>query len=598
MDFSMAHKTKDLGEQLSEPSPPSRLDSWKEIAVYLKCSERTVRRWEEEGLPIHRHPHKKKSGIYAYKAEIDEWWNDGHERLEQIENMHEAAEEKQPMLSGASPWKHPWLVAGLAFATVALVVSGSMVRSRIRRNTSIALIRSVAVLPLENLSHDPEQEYFADGMTDALITNLAKIRALRVISRNSVMQYKSKPKPMAQIARELNVDAVVEGTVMRSGDRVRITAQLIEARQDRHLWAETYEDDLRDVLALQDRVAKTIAGEVRVKLTPDEQTRLATARRVNPQAQDAYLTGRYYWNRRTTVAVRKSCDYFQLAIDKDPTYAVAYAGLADCYNILGYYHYGAPSETFALGKLAAQKALKIDESFAEAHASLGYAKLYYDFDWAGAEREYKRAIELNPSYATAHHWYSLYLSEVGRFEEAKAEIRRALELDPLSPIISNTIAAVYFLGREYDPGIEQLHQLLDADPNFAVAHDLLGQLYMQKRMYDAAITEFQKARTLDPGDTSLLLEIGIVHALAGRKAEAKKVFQEVQRISKQKYVPPFDMAAFYACMGQKDTAFEWLDRAFQARDRNLTGLGVVPLLDNLRSDPRFAELLRRVGLAS
>jgi TolB-like protein/DNA-binding winged helix-turn-helix (wHTH) protein len=248
-------------------------------------------------------------------------------------------------------------------------------------------IRSLAVLPLENLSHDAEQEYFADGMTDALITDLAQIHALRVISRNSAMQYKSKHKSMPQIARELNVDAVVEGTVMRSGDRVRITAQLIEAPQDRHLWAETYEGDLRDILGLQDQVAKAIAAEIRVTLTPQEQVQLTNARRVDPQAEDAYLTGRYYWNRRATDAVRKSCDYFQEAIDKDPTYASAYAGLADCYNVLGYYRYQSPSETFARGKAAAQRALQIDESLAEAHASLAYDKLYYDFDWTGAERE-------------------------------------------------------------------------------------------------------------------------------------------------------------------------------------------------------------------
>jgi TolB-like protein/Flp pilus assembly protein TadD len=451
--------------------------------------------------------------------------------------------------------------------------------------------------PLEILSHNPEQKYFADGMTDALITDLAKIHALRVISRNSIMQYKGNRKAMPQIARELNVDAIVEGTVMRSGGRVRITAQLIEVSQDRHLWAETYEGDLHDILSLQDQVAKAIAGEISVKLTPQEQIHLTNARRVDPQAQDAYLTGRYYWNRRTTEAMRESCDYFQVAIDKDPTYAVAYAGLADCCNLLGYYDYRSPAETFALGKAAAQKALQIDESLAEAHASLAYDKHYYDFDWTGAEREYKKAIELNPNYATAHHWYSLYLSEVGRFEEAKAEIRRALELDPLSPIISNTIAAVYFRSREYDQGSQQLHRLLEADPNFVVAHDLLGQFYMQKGMYDAAITEFQKAKTLDPGDISkILLEIGEAHALAGRKTEANNMLKEVKNISKRKYVPPYLMVQFYACMSQKDMALEWLQRAFQGRDRSLTALGFDPQLDNLRSDPRFADIIRHIGL--
>jgi TolB-like protein/Tfp pilus assembly protein PilF len=491
------------------------------------------------------------------------------------------------------------LIAGfvlLAFAGILLWLNAGNLRTRIFARPRSLGIRSIAVLPLENLSHDPDQEYFSDGMTDTLITDLAKIHALRVISRNSIMQYKGIRKPLSQIARELNVDAVVEGTVTRSGDRVRITAQLIDAPHDRHLWADTYEGDLRDILGLQDQVARAIAGEIRVHLTPEEQARLTATRSVEPQAQDAYLTGRYYWNRRTTEAVRKSCDYFRQAIDKDPTYAAAYAGLADCYNVLGYYHYGSPAETFAPGKIAAQKALQIDESLADAHASVAFDEHNYDFDWTGAEKEYKRAIELNPNYATAHHWYSLFLSNLGRFEEAKAEIRRAHELDPLSPIISNTIARMYLDSREYDRGIEHLQQLLDADPNFVVAHDLLGQFYLQKRMYDAATTEFQEARTLDPGDTSILLEIATAYALAGRKAEARKVFQEVQAVSKRKYVPPFDVAVFYDCMGQTDSAFEWLERAFKDRDRNLTRLGGHPLLDNLRSDPRFADLVRRIGL--
>lgn len=488
------------------------------------------------------------------------------------------------------------VVVGLASVVVAVILVWRM--ERIAGRTPLTRIRSLAVLPLENLSRDAEQEYFADGMTDELITDLAKVHALRVISRTSVMQYKGKHKPTPQIARELNVDALVEGTVIRSGDRVRITAQLIEGSQDRHLWAETYEGDLRDILTLQDQVAKAVTGEISVQLTPQEQIHLTNTRRVDPLAQDAYLTGRYYWNRRTTAAMKESCEYFQAAIDKDPTYAVAYAGLADCYNLLGYYDYRPPAETFALGKAAAQKALQIDQSLAEAHASLAYDKHYYDFDWTGAEREYKKAIELNPNYATAHHWYSLYLSEVGRFEEARAEIRRALELDPLSPIISNTIGAVYFRSREYDQAIQQLRRLLEADPNFVVAHDLLGQCYMQKGMYDAAITEFQKAKTLDPGDASkILLEIGEAHALAGRKTEAENMLKEVKNISELKYVPPYLMAQFYACMGEKDMAFEWLQRSFLGHDRTLTALGFDPQLDNLRSDPRFADLLRRLSLS-
>jgi serine/threonine protein kinase/TolB-like protein/Tfp pilus assembly protein PilF len=490
-------------------------------------------------------------------------------------------------------WRRQVVLVGLPLLALLAVLGWRL--GWFRPGLHVGQIQSLAVLPMANLSADPSQDYFADGMTEQLTTDLGQISALRVISRTSAMHYKGTDKKLPEIARELDVDAVIEGSVERVGNQVRITAQLIEAPTDRHLWANSYERDLRDVLRLQDDVAQAIAEQVKVKLTPQEQIHLTSARPVNPDAQDAYLRGRSYWNRRTIEAVGKSCEYFQVAVDKDPNYAVAYAGLADCYNILGYYHSRPSVETLRLGKAAAQKALQVDGGLAEAHASLAFAMQYYDFDWSGAEKEYKRAIELNPNYATAHHWFSLCLSEVGRFNEALIKIRRAQELDPLSPIISNTIAAVYYRSRQYDQGIEQLHRLLDVDPNFVVAHSLLGQHYRQKRMYDAAITEFQTARKLDPSDLSVPLEIAAAHALAGRRGEAQRILQEVKDMSMKKYVSPFDVGALYACLGEKDLAFEWMQRALHDRDRTMTALGFDPRLDTLRSDPRFADLLRRIG---
>jgi len=457
-------------------------------------------------------------------------------------------------------------------------------------------VQSIAVLPLANLSGDPAQEYFADGMTEELITQLAKIGALKVISRTSVMHYKGTTETLPQIGRELNADAVVEGSVQRSGDRVRITAQLIQAATDRHLWAQGYERDSRDVLAMEEEVARAIAGEIKVKLTPQQRERLAGVGPVDPAAFEAYLKGRYYWNRRTQEALRKSREYFQVAIDKDPTYAVAYAGLADSYNVLGYYSVLPPVESFPLGTAAALKALEIDDGLAEAHASLAYARFYYRWDWSGAETEYKRAIELNPNYATAHHWYALCLTMMGRFDEAMVEIKRAQELDPLSAIISNTVAAVFFFSRRYDQGIEQLHQTLDMDPNFVVAHSLLGRLYMQKGMFENAVAEMQKAGALDPNSHSKLAGVAQVYAVAGRRAEAQKILGELKEISKRRYVAPNEIAGIYAALGEKDATFEWLQKALEAHDNWLTELKVDPGWDNLRSDPRFQELARRIGL--
>jgi TolB-like protein/Tfp pilus assembly protein PilF len=479
----------------------------------------------------------------------------------------------------------------------AFYISG--LRDRLRCRAGPGRIESLAVLPLDNLSHDPEQDYFADGMTEELITDLAKISALRVISRTSVMRYRRTEKPLSQIAQELNVDGVVEGSVQRSGNRVRITAQLIQAATDKHLWAESYERDLRDVLSLQDEVARAIASEIKVKLTPQEQTRLASARPVNPEAHGLYLKGRYYWNKRTPETLKKSLEYFQQAIEKDPGYAPAYAGLADSYDMLGAGSYRVlpPKEAYPKAEAAAMKALELDSTLAEAHTSLGWSKWVFDWDWQGAEREYKQAIELNPNYANAHHWYAGYLLDMGRYTEAIGEDRKAESLDPLSLIISADLGdeALGPAGL-YDQEMEQCRKTLEMDPNFAQAHMCLADSYVRKGMHKEAIAEFEKAIELSAGSLVYVSALGSTYARAGRRDDAIKILNELKARSKQGFVAPDNFASIYAGLGDKDQAFAWLEKAYEERTDAIIGVSAEPWFDPLRSDPRFQELLRRVGL--
>jgi TolB-like protein len=456
-------------------------------------------------------------------------------------------------------------------------------------------IRSLAVLPLANLSGDPEQEYFADGMTDELITNLSKIGSLKVISRTSVMQYKGAKKPLREIAQALGVDGVIEGSVFRAGNRVRITAQLIHAATDRHLWAESYERDLRDVLALQSEVAQAIAKEIQIKLTPQEQAHLASARPVNPEAHEAYLKGRYYWNLRTEEGVKKGIQYFQQAIEKDPGYALAYAGLADSYVVLGNLGLMAPKEAYPRAKAAAFKALEMDETLAEAHASLGMARSEYDWDWVGAEKEWKRAIELNPGYATAHQWYAQYLTSMGRHNEAIAEAKRAQELDPLSLIINAIGGSVFACARRYDEAIAQCRRTLELNAGFYMAHLYLGFAYEQEKLYAEAISEYQKAIALEQGNPTVAAYLARGYAAAGKRTEALKTFSQLRDLSKRRYVSSYTMALTYAALGDNDQAFACLEKAYEDRSGALLYVKVDPRVDSLRSDPRFQDLLRRMN---
>jgi serine/threonine protein kinase len=493
------------------------------------------------------------------------------------------------------------LVAGLALALLAgavILTNVGGLRDRLFGGNRPPRIESLAVLPLENLSRDPEQDYFADGMTEALISELSRISSLKVISRTSVMRYKGTRKSLQEITQDLHVDAVVEGSVQRSGERVQIRAHLIQGATETRLWGNSYERDLQDVLALQGEIAEGIAKEIKAGVTQQNWARQASARQVNPMAYEAYLKGRYHWYKRSPESLNKSLQYFQEAIERDPNYASAYSGMADSYNLLGWALIGVqpPREAFPRAKSAARRALEIDDRQAEAHAALAWTSYVYDWDWQTAEREFKRALELNPRYAPAHIWYSHYLESVGRSEESFAESKRALDADPLGLIINLHLGWYYLFTRKYDLAIEQLQKTLELDPNFILARMFLGQAYQQKGMMDEAIREFQEAVSLSGRNPVYLGGLGQAYALAAKRREAMGVLEELKKQSRLRYVAARAIAEVYVGLGERDQAFFWLGKAIEERDGWLVHLRRDPRYDSLRSDPRFADLLRRIGL--
>ena len=455
---------------------------------------------------------------------------------------------------------------------------------------------SIAVLPIENLSGDPEQEYFADGMTEALITDLARIGALKVISRTSVMQFKGKRRPLKEIASELGVDLILEGSALRAGNRVRITAQLIEAQTDRHLWAESYERDLSDILTLQSEVARAIAQEVKIKLTPQEETRLAEARLVDPEAFTFYLKGRYFWNQRNPADIRKGMEFFERAIERDPQYAQAYAGLADSFSLLGgpVYNLMPPRQARPRSKALSLKAIALDESLAEAHTALALNLYEYEWNWNEAEKEYRRAIELNPSYATAHQWYSEFLSTQQRHDDARREVLRARELDPLSPIIDFAEGLQLYNARQYDKAIAHLTAALEVE-RLAPTVFLLGQTYLRSGNYAAAEQIFQKALEVDPDSSLLRGSLAVARSGLGKRQAAQELVRSIEILSASKYVPASHLFLAYIGIGDREKAFKAIERAVEERDGYVVFLQIEPLLDPFREDPRFVALMRKVG---
>jgi eukaryotic-like serine/threonine-protein kinase len=470
--------------------------------------------------------------------------------------------------------------------------------SPIQRNRSSSgnRIASIAVLPLENRSGDPEQEFFVDGTTDALIASLAQIGALRVISRTSSMRYKSVRRSLPEIARELNVDGIVEGSVTRSGARVRITAQLVQASTDSTIWSRTYDSDIGDILSLQHEVARAIADGVRVRVTAEEEQRFLSRPPVNPSAHVAYLRGRYLWNRWDTQSVRSSINCFEEALSADPSYALAYAGLADAFNILGNTNALPPAEAYTRARDAAKRGLLLDDTVAELHASLAYVYRFCDWDWTGAEREFLRALQLNPGYATARSWYARFLSGLGRHEEAISEGLRALELDPLSLIIHTVVGDVLFYARRYADSLQYFRRSLEMDPSFGPGHtDLARSLDLLGRS-DEGLAEFFAGVPHPDGRPQPSSGLATLLFRAGQRDAASAMIDEVLALSKQQFVSPYGVASFFAVAGETDRALDWLERAYQNRDGTLVWIKVHPRLDVLRQEQRFRQLLTMMHL--
>lgn len=495
-----------------------------------------------------------------------------------------------------------WQRAALASASIVLLSAALGVwwirghTSRVSGSSSAEpLIRSLAVLPLENLSGDPAQEYFADGMTDELITDLGQIDALRVISRTSIMQYKGAHKLLPEIAKELNIDAVVEGTVVHTGDRVRITAQLIEARADKHLWAQSYEGAMRDVLGLQNQVARAIADQIRVKLTPQQKATLETAAVVNPKAYELYLQGQYFNEKTADEGTQKAIVLYQQAIAQQPDHALAYIGLANAYIRLGHTLALPPEKAFPAAKAAALKALEINDNNGEAHAALGQAKFLHDWDFSGAEKEFQRAVALSPSSERTQNAYASFLNAMGRPNEAVAHVRVVLQVNPVSLWAIDTLSAQLYWARRYDEAVEQARKSVEMDPNRVAGHLWLGLALEQKHDFPESIARLEKAVELSH-DKSGMAFVAHARALSGDKAGARKILGDLEQRSNREYVSPWWMAIVYPDLGDKEEAFFWLEKAYRGREHDLVFSKVWPMFDSLRMDPRYKDLVRRVGL--
>ncbi|HEV2021462.1 MAG TPA: protein kinase [Terriglobales bacterium] len=490
-------------------------------------------------------------------------------------------------------WRAKWALAGGGAALAALLVVAIWFTLFRGRGEAID---SVAVLPFVNASTDPDTEYLSDGITETLIRQLSQIPRLKVMARSTVFRYKGRNIDPQKVGRDLNVRAVLTGRVSQRGETLTISMELMDVRDGSELWGEQYNRKLADILAVQEDIAREITDKLRLRLEGEEEKRLTKHFTENTEAYQLYLKGRYYWNKRTPDGIQKAIEYFQEAIEKDPSYALAYAGLADCYHVPA--NPLPPRERMPRAKAAAMRALQLDDTLVEAHTALARVLFVYDWDWSAAEKEFKRAIELNPRYAPAHQWYGGYLSATGRLREGDAEEKRAQELEPLSLVNNFGVALAFYYSRNYGQAIDQFQKTLELDPNFPPPHTYLPAAYEQKGMFEEAITGFQRAITVTKGADKILAmaSLGHVYAVSGRKTEARKILAELQRLSEHSYVPAHDVALVYAGLGERDKAFAWLDKAYEEHSFNLSNLKVEPRFDPLRSDPRFADLLRRIGL--
>ncbi len=485
---------------------------------------------------------------------------------------------------------------GIALSRVSSVILGPGDEHRAHPHIRQGKI-VLAVLPFENLSRDPDQEFFSDGLTEEMIAQVGKLNRdqMTVIARSSVAKYKGSTLAAKEIGKELNADYLVQGSVRRWSDRVRITVQLIQAQNQTDLWTESYDRELKDLLAVQDSVVQSIASQIHIALTEEQKTRLANPRQIRPEAYEAYLKGRYYWNKRTADGMQKAEHYFQQAIDSDPTYAAAYSGLADCNSGLSWHGFKSPADALPKAYAAARKAIEIDPQSAEAHASLGLV-LSHGWDWAGAEAEFRRALELDPQYANAHHWYGDYLSIKRRHDEALAEAKHALELDPLNLMIGTWVALRHYQAHDYSRAIEQARNSVELDSNFAAAHLLLGEGYVQAGLHSEGVSELKRAASLSGDSPIYTAQIAVALATAGRKREALRIAHELETISRKRYVSPYGLAQIYAALNSKEDTFKWLQSAYGDHAVWMGYLAVDPIFDRYRSDQRFQELLRRIGL--
>ncbi|HEV2424839.1 MAG TPA: tetratricopeptide repeat protein [Terriglobia bacterium] len=568
------------------PPPEDRLDTWGEIATYLKVDQRTAQRWEETAkLPVNR----LQGRVYAYRSELDAW-------IRKREPLPPSWIEK--LKAVMTRYGERRLVI-IALALVVAAAAYGLWRSWPLPPPPHRVM--LAVLPFENLSGDPQQEFFSNGLTEEMITELGRLGPGSVIAYSSVMAYKGTHKRVDEIGRELNVNYVLEGSVERGGDLVRIVAHLVQVKDQAPLWADSYDRPIENVLALQREVADAVVSQISEKLaTPGTgaATSAPRAHPVDPKAFDAYLRGRYEWNMRSPLGIKNAISDFEQAIRQDPNYAPPYAGLADTYALLGSVPNDAlpPREAIPKAKAAAEKALALDKSLAEAHASLAYIDFAYEWDREGAEREFAQALQINPGYATAHEWKALYLVAMGRADEAEAEVEKAQQLDPLSNIMNMAAAQVYLYAGKYDRAIDLSEAALKRDPNFFLAYYFRGRAYEQKGMLSEALADFQKGSALSNGSPIMMMALGHAQGVSGNKEEARKLLDGLAKLANQKYVPAVYMVGIAAGLGDKDQAFHWLDQAVQDRCDYVVYLAYEPGLDNLRADPRFAGLTRRIGL--
>ncbi len=598
------HKAEPLDEQIVDiedrPSPrpaDDRLDSWKEIALYLNRDVRTVRRWEkDQALPVRRHQHQKGASVFAYKSEIDSWRQNERERLTETP----AADRQGSDEDTAGDYRTSWFVFGViglfAVVTIAMLGYFRWRSSQITTQTSPAKLMLV-VLPFQNLTGDPTQDFIGDGLTEEMITQASGLQHDRmgVIARTSSMAYKDTKKPVSQIGQELGVDYVLEGSVRHSGERIRITAQLIQVRDQTHIWAQDYDSDKSDILKLQSETAQSIAQQLHLQLlAPKGVSRAANQRPVDPQAHEFYAQGRHYLDQRSRDTLPKSVESFEQAIAKDPEYAAAYAGLADAYNMSTFYGLDPSLNLVSQAKIAADKALQLDSTLASAHAAEAYSEFMFQGDWATAEKEFQRALELDDNYVPAHQWYALYLAARGHMDESVNQMQYAKRLDPLSPSVHAGLAYMQYFARNYDQAIESSRTALQLNANSIPAHAVMGWALLEQKNYPQAIEELQTAAKLSGNVPVYVGALARAYALSGDTSKAKALLVEEDKVHPQPGGSGTALAAAHLAIGDNDRALHWLEETAPG-DIQANWLRVDPAFDSVRQNPRFVAVVNRIG---